>query len=197
MLSDHFDVPRLHLLKACLTSVFSFSGFCINFVFLWHTYLPILVNGFRVLSRGDLGWQPLSCDIFMMLSSSSDIEWCWSVVVESYGLYYVNALIRSRLNDSVEQLVILRNYDGKVLQYLGPRIAKLPYRIVWTADWALMTDSRNMPIPSSTYMPIQVMQRYSGRSKLGACLSSLRHTCILFICKVILPLCDLMEIVDL
>ena len=50
--------------------------------------------------------------------------------MESYWLYYVNALIRSRLNDSVEQLVILRNYDGKVLQYLGPRIAKLPYRIV-------------------------------------------------------------------
>ena len=34
------------------------------------------------------------------------------------------------LNDSDEQLVIFRNSDGKVLKSMGPRTAKLPYRIV-------------------------------------------------------------------
>ena len=41
------------------------------------TYLSILVDGFRVQSRGDHGWPPLACGI---LSSSSDIEGCRAVV---------------------------------------------------------------------------------------------------------------------
>ena len=40
------------------------------------------------------------------------------------------------LNDSDEQLVIFRNSDGKVLKIMGPRTAKLPYRIVLTVDEA-------------------------------------------------------------
>ena len=34
------------------------------------------------------------------------------------------------MNDSDEQLVIFRNSDGKVLKSMGPRTAKLPYRVV-------------------------------------------------------------------
>ena len=34
------------------------------------------------------------------------------------------------LNDLDEQLVKFRNSDGKVLKSMGPRTAKLPYRIV-------------------------------------------------------------------
>ena len=40
------------------------------------------------------------------------------------------------LNDSDEQLVIFRNFDGKVLKSMVPRTAKLPYRIVSTVDGA-------------------------------------------------------------
>ena len=40
------------------------------------------------------------------------------------------------LTDSDEQMVIFHNSNGKVLKSMGPRTAKLPYRIVRTVDEA-------------------------------------------------------------
>ena len=55
------------------------------------TYLSILVDGFRVQSRGDHGWPPLACGI---LSSSSDIEGCRAVVS---GVIWIRLLDSARL----------------------------------------------------------------------------------------------------
>ena len=55
------------------------------------TYLSILVDGFRVQSRGDHGWPPLACGI---LSSSSDIEGCRAVVS---GIIWIRLLDSTRL----------------------------------------------------------------------------------------------------
>ncbi len=44
--------------------------------------------------------------------------------------YSFEKCVQCCLNDSDEQLVIFRNSDGKVLKSMGPRTAKLPYRIV-------------------------------------------------------------------
>ena len=56
-----------------------------------YTYLSILVDGFRVQSRGDHGWPPLACGI---LSSSSDIEGCRAVVS---GVIWIRLLDSARL----------------------------------------------------------------------------------------------------
>ena len=55
------------------------------------TYLSILVDGFRIQSRGDHGWPALACDI---LSSSSDIEGCRAVVS---GVIWIRLLDSARL----------------------------------------------------------------------------------------------------
>ena len=55
------------------------------------TYLSILVDGFRVQSRGDHGWPPLACGI---LSSSSDIGGCRAVVS---GVIWIGLLDSARL----------------------------------------------------------------------------------------------------
>ena len=55
------------------------------------TYLSILVDGFRVQSRGDHGWPPLACGI---LSNSSDIEGCRAVVS---GVIWIRLLDSARL----------------------------------------------------------------------------------------------------
>ena len=62
-----------------------------NEVFLGNLYLSILVDGFRVQSRGDHGWPPLACGI---LSSSSDIEGCRAVVS---GVIWIRLLDSARL----------------------------------------------------------------------------------------------------
>ena len=48
---------------------------------------------------------------------------------EAHRVYFFRNVSSACLNDSDEQLVIFRNSDGKVLKSLGPRTAKLPYRI--------------------------------------------------------------------
>ena len=96
---------------------------------------------------------PLACGIFIILSSSSDIEGCRAVVSgiiwirlhsSHVGVSRCLRLIRysfenevvlrnvssACLNDSDEQLVIFRTSDGQVLKSMGPRTAKLSYRIV-------------------------------------------------------------------
>ena len=54
-------------------------------------YLSILVDGFRVQSRGDHGWPPLACGTF---STSSDIEGCREVVS---GVIWIRLLDAARL----------------------------------------------------------------------------------------------------
>ena len=60
-------------------------------------------------------------------------------IVHVYVTHNVNILRKvscAFLYDSVAQLVILRNYNGKVLHNMGLCIAKRPYIIVLTADGA-------------------------------------------------------------
>ena len=108
------------------------------------------------------------------------------------------------LNDSDEQLVIFRNSDGKVLKSMGPRTAKLPYRIVWTVDeaWWLTRGTRQ-------YLPRRICQRefipqFPGKSTFGACCSSILHTNMmmyrsrlfsreLFFCQISLVHCSLSD----
>ena len=71
--NGHAIRPYFHFLKACLTSIFIVSGSCIHFVLYGILTCRYLSNGFRVLSRGDLRWPPLACDVSMPLSKSSDI----------------------------------------------------------------------------------------------------------------------------
>ena len=60
-------------------------------------------------------------------SSHVGVSMCLRLV--SLGIVLRN-VSSTCLNDLDEQLVIFRNSDSKVLKSMGPRTAKLPYRIV-------------------------------------------------------------------
>ena len=64
-------------------------------------------------------------DYYNPLSSNVRVSRCMRLI--RYSLVNVSS---GCLNYSDEQLVIFRNSDGKVLKSMGPRTAKLPYRIV-------------------------------------------------------------------
>ena len=81
-------------LKQCIVGVSETCRLLLKvymFVFVLFTYLSILVDGFRVQSRGDHGWPPLACGI---LSNSSDIEGCRAVVS---GVIWIRLLDSARL----------------------------------------------------------------------------------------------------
>ena len=91
-----------------------------------------------------------------------------------------------------------------IKEHMGPRTAKLPYRIVWTVDEACW-----LTRGTRQYIPRRICQRefipqFNGKSKFGACCSSMLHTNMMmyrsrllsrefFFCQIWLVSCSLSD----
>ena len=144
-------------------------GIGVQSLWSFDTCLSILVDGFRVQSRGDRGWPPLACGI---LSSSSDIEgYRWSYMDETIrlrsslvGVSRCLRLTRYSFEKCIRCLLEWFGWTvGHISQFWWQGIkdhgasyseTSISYRLnCW---WGLMTNSRYKAIPSSTYVPVTI-----------------------------------------